>query len=143
MLQHNETITFGRSGSITQFNPIGFDITENSPQSWTILPSCEFEIALSIPRNDLTFVLDATPFLVPGMVSSQSVFVYVNGLFQGFHIFRGSSLMEFSVRRHAINSRTTRMQFVLPDAVSPQALGLSTDLRELGLAFTALRFGSV
>jgi hypothetical protein len=68
------------------------------------------------------------------------LFVYVNGLFQGFHTFRGTTTMAIPIRRHAITSRSTRIQFVLPTAVSPNSLGLSADLRELGLAITEMRF---
>lgn len=140
ILQYNEAITFGKSGSFAQLSPIGFDLSEAGPLSWTVQQSCEFQASLSIPRQDIAFFINATPFQVPNSASAQSLFIYVNGLFQGFHTFRGSSVVEIPIRRHAITSRSTRIQFVLPNAVSPNSLGISGDLRELGLAITEMRF---
>ena len=108
--------------------------------SWTVQQSCEFEASLSIPRQDIAFFINATPFQIPDKISAQSLFVYVNGIFQGFHTFRESALIQIPIRRHAITSRSTRIQFVLPNAVSPQSFGTSRDIRELGLAITEMRF---
>lgn len=52
-------------------------------------------------------------------------------------------IIEVPIRRHAITSRSTRIQLVLPDAVSPHSLAISSDLRELGLAITQMRFDAV
>lgn len=140
ILQYNEAITFGKTGSFAALSPVGFDMSENGPLSWTVKQSCEFQVSLAIPRQDIAFFINAIPFQVPKGAAAQSLFVYVNGLFQGFHTFRGSTVVEIPIRRHAITSRSTRIQFVLPDAVSPQSLGISADLRELGLAITEMRF---
>ncbi len=142
-LQYNEAITFGKSGTFAQLSPIGFDVSEDTNHSWTIVQSCEFQASLAIPRQDITFFIDATPFTVENKIASQSLFIYVNGLFQGFHTFRGSTVLQIAIRRHAITSRSTRIQFVLPDAASPSSLGMSADLRELGLAITEMRFDAI
>ena len=142
-MQYNEAITFGRSGSFAQLSPIGFDLSEDGPLSWTVQQSCEFQVSLAIPRQDIAFFINATPFEVSEGSSAQGLFVYVNGLFQGFHTFRGSSIVQMPIRRNAITSRSTRIQFVLPNAVSPHSLGMSADLRELGLAITEMRFDAI
>ncbi len=87
--------------------------------------------------------IDATPYTVQDRISAQTLFIYVNGLFQGFHTFRGNMVLQIPIRRHAITSRSTRIQFVLPNAISPKSMGLSADLRELGLAITAMRFDAI
>jgi hypothetical protein len=143
ILQYNEPITFGKNGTFAQLSPIGFDLSEDGPLSWTVLQYCEFQASLAIPRQDIAFYINATPFQMPDGNSAQQLFVYVNGLFQGFHTFRGSTEVQLSIRRHAITSRSTRIQFVLPNAVSPHSLGISEDLRELGLAITEMRFDAL
>jgi hypothetical protein len=143
ILQYNEAITFGKFGTFAQLSPIGFDVSEDSRQSWTVAQSCEFQASLSIPRQDIAFFIDATPFTIPDRIAVQPLFIYVNGLFQGFHTFRGSMVLQIPIRRHAITSRSTRIQFVLPNAVSPSSLGISSDLRELGLAITEMRFDAL
>lgn len=143
ILQYNEPVTFGKSGTFAQLSPVGFDVSEDNRQSWTVAQSCEFQASLSIPRQDIAFFIEATPFTVQGRISDQSLFIYVNGLFQGFHTFRGSMVMQIPIRRHAITSRSTRIQFVLPNAVSPSSLGISSDLRELGLAIKEMRFDAL
>lgn len=143
ILQYNEAITFGKSGSFAELSPIGFDLSEDGPLSWTIQQSCEFQASLAIPRQDIAFFISATPFKGAPGAQAQSLFVYVNGLFQGFHTFRGSTVVQMPIRRHAITSRSTRIQLVLPNAVSPQSLGISSDLRELGLAITEMRFDAI
>jgi hypothetical protein len=139
-MDYNQPITFGRSGLINDLSPSGFDTSEDANHSWTVKQFCEFEVALPMPRQEVSLRIEATPFLAQGKVNSQQLFVYVNGLFQGFHTFYVDEHVVFQILRNAISSRATRVQLVLPTAASPQALGISADIRPLGIALTRLTF---
>jgi hypothetical protein len=140
---YNAPITFGRNGTAREFNPIGIDFTENTPQSWTIAPTAELEIAFPFSRADITMELVAEPFLVPGAIVMQQLFLFVGGSFTGFVNLHGHATRSFALGRNAISGRTMKISLVIPTAVSPASLGLSNDERQLGLALSSLTFRSV
>jgi hypothetical protein len=86
--------------------------------------------------------MDAFAFSHPGKVENQQLFIFINGLFQGFHLFRDRETKAFPITRSAISSRSTLLSFVLPAAITPHSVGLSDDLRSLGLAFFSITFKS-
>lgn len=100
----------------------------------------ELEIAFPFSRTDLMMEVVAAPFLVPGAVLAQQVFVSVGGLFTCFVNLRGHATQSYALNRNAISGRTMKMSLVIPTAVAPATLGLSDDGRQLGLAMTSLTF---
>jgi hypothetical protein len=139
-MEYDDPIGFGASGSASKLSTIGFDLSEVRPYSWTVRHCCELEVPLPMPRQSVGLSIDAAPFLADGKIASQQLFVYVNGLFQGFHLFHGSETPIMRISRNAITNRPTRVQLVIPTAISPKALGLGGDMRDLGLYMTTLTF---
>lgn len=141
-MNYNELLTFGRKGNAKDLTSTGIDFTDDASISWTIQQQCTIEFSLPIPRQDVMLEIDAFPFISVEKVESQQVFVYLNGLFQGFHTFRDRETVKFPIIRSAISSRSTLLSLAIPTAVAPKNLNLGNDLRALGLAFFSMSFMS-
>lgn len=139
-VHYNESITFGRTGTAKKLNCSGIDFGEDTGRSWTCTPVAELDCALSFPRQDVSFEIEASPFIVPGHISVQQLFIFLGGAFVGFCALTGHAVREFLVNRNVISGRGTRLSLVIPTAVSPSALGLSEDLRELGIYLSSITF---
>jgi hypothetical protein len=133
----NEPVTFGMNGSIKNLMPFGFDLGE-SPSSWTTAQTAGFSLAIPPPQVDVYFQMTASPFLVEGRITGQQVFAFANGLWMGFHTFSGHTTTDFLLPRAALSSRAIRFTLVVPSAVSPNSLGLSKDLRHLGILISSV-----
>src|SRR5438105_2527265 len=139
-MQYDEALTFGAAGSVRKVTTAGFDFGESAPYSWTIAQSCEIDVPLPMPRQEVAFQIDAAPFTSGERVTGQQLVVYLNGLFLGMHTFRSREAKMFPVFRTAISPRSTRIALVIPTAASPKQLGLSSDVRELGFAVYSILF---
>jgi len=90
--------------------------------------------------NDLELVADAYAFLPPQR-PSQRVRVLANGVEVGqwqFDATAPEGIRHARIPRALVASRFIRVTFLLPDAVSPAALGLSKDPRVLSLGLRKL-----
>ena len=139
-ISYNVPITFGRYGTAKGLNCSGIDFSEDGSQSWTSAPLAEMDIQLPPARQDVVVQIEASPFIVPTLVTAQQVFIYLGGLFIGFCKLAGHDLRTFPIQRSIISGRPNRMSFVLPDATSPRAMQLSEDMRELGIYLHAIVF---
>ena len=140
MLQYNQPITFGPGGAAQELNPVGISFDDNGPFSWTIAQVAELDVQLPIPRDSVALELTATPFTHEDRIKSQQVFIYLNGLFQGFCTLSQNETKSFPILRSAFSPRVSRLTFVLPTAASPKRMGIGEDMRELGMALTSLIF---
>ncbi len=132
------TVTFGRSGTINTLPNGGIDLQDGELSSWTEHQTAWIEIVPRWPAKDLNLQFTANPFLVEGRITHQQVFVYVNDLFCGLaNIFEPQDCA-FIIPRIAVSGRSTRITFAIPTAISPRHLGISEDVRILGIALTAL-----
>jgi hypothetical protein len=139
-INYNEPITFGTSGNAAGLNCTGIDFSDVGDRSWTCAPVAELDVQLPFARQDILIELIASPFLVPGVLSVQNVFIYLGGLFVGYFNLKGHMVRSFPVNRNAVSGRATRLAIVIPTATSPETLGLSQDLRELGIYLTSITF---
>lgn len=142
-LENEFRIDFGKNGNVSRFNISGFDLNDGDFYSWTERQSAWIDIPVRWPAKDLRLVLSALPFLAGDRIIQQQVFIHINGLFCGFHGFFEQDECEFLIPRTAISGRSTRISVTIPTAISPKRLGLSDDIRELGIAITALALLSV
>ncbi len=140
MVQYNQPITFGPGSAAQELTSNGFSFEDNGPYSWTIAPVAEIDVQLPMPREAVTLELTATPFTHEERVRAQQVFIYLNGLFQGFCTMTENGTKSFPIQRTAFSPRASRLTFVIPTAVSPKKAGLGPDARELGIAISSLTF---
>ena len=139
-ISYNVPITFGRNGTAKTLNCLGIDFSEDGIQSWTDAPVAELEVQLPPARQEVQFQIEASPFLVPDIVTSQQVFIFLGGMFVGFCRLVGYGVHSFPVNRSIISGRPNRLSLVLPNATSPSSLHESEDMRELGIYLHAIVF---
>ena len=143
MVAYNEVLTFGSHGTARHLNCSGIDFSEDGDQSWTSAPMAELEFELPFARQSITLELEATPFGVPDIVPAQQVFIYIAGLFVGYSTFTGHAVKTFPLNRNTMPSRTSRLSLVIPTAISPNALRMGDDMRQLGIRLTSIAFRSM
>jgi len=139
-ISYNVPITFGSAGTAKSLNCVGIDFSEDGGRSWTSAPVAELDIQLPLARQDVVVELEAAPFVIPDVVSTQNVFIFIGGLFVGFWNLTAHHVRPFPVHRSVMSGRPTRMALVIPTAASPSDLGLSEDLRQLGIYLTSIAF---
>jgi hypothetical protein len=140
ILKLNEAVTFGKSGSIAEMDPYGFDLSEPA-MSWTQDEVAGFSVALggTVPLDAiLRLNVSGRPFIQPGHVERQQFFVFLNGLYVGFRTLTAAAEVHFALPRNALSPRGVRVEFVIPTAASPKSLGISEDIRKLGIAISAV-----
>jgi hypothetical protein len=137
---YNAPITFGRNGNAKVMNCIGIDFSEARPYSWTSAPVAELDVQLPPARTDVVMEIQASPYTVPGLVTEQTVFLFLSGLSVGFFRLSDFVIKSFALPRSHLTGRPFRISFVMPNAVSPHACGLGDDMRELGICLNAIMF---
>lgn len=139
ILKLNQALTFGKIGSIQDYEPFGFELSE-AGQSWTVQGMAGFTFAADAVAADpnLKIRLVVTPFLYDDRILQQQLYVYINGLLAGYAALTGHETLEFPIPRGATSTRGSRVCLVIPTAVSPKSLGISADLRQLGVAVTSV-----
>lgn len=138
ILENGVSITFGKSGNVGLFVTSGIDLHDGDFYAWTEKQTAWVEVTARWPAKDLSITLAAAPYLATDKIVRQDVFLHVNGLYCGFHAFFEQAECSFPVPRNAISGRSTKIAITIPTATSPKRLGLSEDIRELGIAITAL-----
>ena len=137
---YNQPITFGRDGTAKALNCTGIDFSEDGSQSWTSAPTAELDIQLPIARQDIFVQIEASPFIIPDVVSAQQVFIFMGGSFIAYCTLKGHDVRTFPINRSVMSGRSTRMSLIIPTATSPSSLSLSEDMRELGIYLSAIVF---
>jgi hypothetical protein len=138
-LRLNEPITFGKTGSVREMDPHGFDLSEVG-YSWTQEEVAGFSAVMgSVPPDaNLRLHLNARPFTQAGHIDKQQFFLFVNGLFIGFRSLTVGEAVEFALPRNALSPRGLRFEFAIPTASSPKSMGISQDIRKLGIAIAEI-----
>ena len=93
------------------------------------------------PRGDLRIELSVVPF-IPAAHPRQKLEVFANGRLATQHTFEagGSADAHIVIPRRVISTDgVVRLNLNSADPVSPAALGLSNDTRELSIGVTQLR----
>jgi hypothetical protein len=140
ILKLNEAVTFGKNGSIREMDPSGFDLSEPG-MSWTQDEVAGFSVTLggTVPLDAmLRLNIHGRPFIQPERIERQQFFVFLNGLFVGFRTLTAAAEIQFPLPRNVLSPRGVRVEFVIPTASSPKSLGLSEDIRKLGIALSSV-----
>ncbi len=140
ILKLNEAVTFGKNGSIREMDPTGFDLSEPGI-SWTQDEVAGFSLTLggTVPLDAmLRLNIASRSFIQPERIERQQFFVFLNGLFVGFRTLTAAAEVQFALPRNVLSPRGVRVEFVIPTASSPKSLGLSEDIRKLGIALSSV-----
>ncbi len=143
-LRLNEPVTFGKTGSVREMEPYGFDLSEFS-YAWTQDEVAGFTVMVASmpPDASLRVHVNARPFTQTGQIERQQFFLFVNGLFVGFRNLTTAEIVEFPLPRNALSPRGLRFEFAIPSAQSPKTLGISSDIRKLGIAISEITIAAV
>jgi hypothetical protein len=95
----------------------------------------EAALAFTMPEDSSgTLVIRIVPFLAPGQVDAQRLEIFINDILRESLTLPTSAPVDVAleVTREQLIERNTVI-FALPDATSPQSLGISDDQRSLGV----------
>jgi hypothetical protein len=140
VITYNRPVTFGRNGTARSLNCTGIDFLEDGNQSWTSAPVAELDVQLPFAQQDVVLELDATPYVIPEIISAQKVFIFVGGMFVGYCALADHDVRTFPIDRNVISGRAARLSFVIPTATSPKSLRMGEDIRELGICLMSIAF---
>jgi hypothetical protein len=135
---HRTHISFGgREPSACVMQGFG----EREPSStWTV--SAEATLVCPVPVIDgeapARIVIDAAAFLQK--IASQRAIITVNGAAPLTFLYDAAEPRTITLPLSGAVGQQVEIRFSLPDARSPQELGLSSDQRKLGLALRSLEF---
>ncbi len=132
-------ITFGANGNYREFDLEGISTSPDPDTAWTVEPHARIGFRLINPRQIAGLMITARPYLGNGKIKVQRCWVHINGIFVNFGVYRPDGDKEIGAQ-DALRVGTNTLSLVLPDAVSPNELGLGSDLRVLGLALKEISF---
>lgn len=108
--------------------------------TWTLGQTSLVQFPAVFPAADLALELVCAPLVHDGAVRFQRLFVEVNGVVVGKLVVRTQSRFEFFIARETVGDGSAiDVAFRIPDACSPEMIGLSGDMRHLGFRMISLR----
>jgi hypothetical protein len=134
ILKPGETITFGAAGNFKEFAAGGWSLGEDAQSfTWTLATEAHLDFKSGAYSMPLALKVEGFPFLAEGHINCQQVWVYLNGLYCGMFNATQPFSESLLIRGSWLEARANRITLTLPNARSPQALGLGADQRVLGL----------
>lgn len=133
-------IRFGKGGNASDYQEKGWSTPETG-FTWSAGKSASLVLPISKTESPLILKALLRPFLIPGKVNKQSVYVSVNGTKLTAWKVARPNFTEWSAnipQGLLGNTDILRLCFDLPDAASPSGLKVSNDRRTLGIAFRSL-----
>jgi len=131
----NQTINFKNNGNMSQFLDEGWSHPESS-HIWSIDKKSSLNFHTQLPKCNLTVALTVSPFYLEGKMKPQELKIVVNGKQLLSTILTTQKTLNFHIPIDIWNLKSpTTIEFLHPNSISPQELGVSQDSRELGFAF--------
>ena len=128
-----QKIQFSQNGNSEQYRVSGWSHTETD-FTWTEGSSAKLEVPVASGAGPWTLKVSMSGLIRPPELPSQLVEVYAND--QKIAEWQVGSVSEFRATIPASASKpggTMSIEFRIPKATSPQALGVNTDPRVLGV----------
>jgi hypothetical protein len=129
------------ASALEVFLAVGWDIeprADGSASAWSIASRCRIGVPAPPPgAGPLGLELELHPF-VNERVPYQDVWVYSAGLFCAFERLAAPGVVQGSVPAAALSGSTLALDVVVPCATRPVDIGMSADMRLLGVGFRRL-----
>lgn len=132
-----KVLNFTERGNALPFIESGWAAPE-AGWVWTDGLNARISFTVKPPTLDVAMVLSCYPYLGEGKIEFQEVHAFVNFLRVGFATVKDPSEIEIAIPRQVFATPNTIIDLYLPRARSPKSLGLSDDLRQLGIAVNRL-----
>ena len=131
----NQTINFKNNGNMSQLLDEGWSHPESS-HIWSEGKKSSLNFHTQLPKCNLTVALTVSPFYLEGKMKPQELKIVVNGKQLLSTILTTQKTLNFHIPIDIWNLKSpTTIEFLHPNSISPQELGVSQDSRELGFAF--------
>lgn len=136
----NTTVTFSNLGDGKNYFVYGWSNPETTT-TWTDGKKAGLEFSIQNVSTNLTFEVQASPFLVNGIVNEQVILVSVNKHHLTNWTFSGSDTKHVIIpMEYLLENEVTTISFDIPNATSPNNLGISNaETRTLGIAVEWIR----
>ncbi len=140
--QAGELIDFRLGGNALLYQRQGWDFS-SAGGTWTVAPTARLALKLAGAAADGQ--VDHIEIVAQGMVGpshpATRAELVINGISLGVHAFGHEQTLKlpFSLPENALSNGVVEMEFRVLDPVSPHALGLSEDKRDLGVLLIRLR----
>jgi len=107
---------------------------------WSIDNTALIVVPTPIAMAPITITLSAIPYVVPGQVDAQSLWVFANGAAAAFGRLSNPGPVVGQIPESVLNPRPSELtlSFVVPEAATPARLGEGQDQRLLGVALQSL-----
>jgi len=128
-----EILHFTEGGNAVPFFGDGWSRPE-AGIVWTQSQNARLSFSINPPKSDVLLIISCLPFLVEKQIPHQELHVYVNFLRVGFSLIPGPGEVEFRIPARVFGTSELDIDFYLPKACSPAAIGTGQDVRDLGLA---------
>ncbi len=141
--QWGEKITFGNQGNSRPYQNGGWTTPATPLVTWTQGANASLAVDFSEINGPVTMRVKIKPLVSPGKLDHQQVRVFVGPENVGEWLvsFNNFHTIELVIPGGLFNpSGKTDIKFALPDAKTPQSLGIGTDLRVVSLAFMSIEF---
>ena len=137
--EYGDEIHFSRNGTSDRFKLDGWSYPEEK-STWTDGKNASLNIITDDTDSNLILIIRATPYLSKGALEKQRVNISANDHPLGEWVFNKPGFQEKSIiiPHEVLNEGMQYITFDLPDAISPQSLGLSEDSRVLALAVQSI-----
>ena len=125
---------FGAKGTVVPFLREGWDPGETE-FTWTRATCSRLELPAPDAPGTYVMRLEATPLISPEKLPAQELTILLDGIAIGQFTLNEATTLIVPLPRELTDGRETLpFTFLLPDASRPKDLGVSSDLRLLGLA---------
>ena len=131
-------IDFHRTGAARDYLVRGWN-KSNDQYTWTLGKEAVLKIPVRNAKNDLLLTLDVFPYLGEGKLKHQRVRLKANRRFLEEQRITKAGEFFFVIPKGLIADGFLELLFELPDARSPEELGISEDPSQYALAFRSLR----
>ncbi len=134
-----EPVRFGRGGNAAQYQGCGWSFPE-AGLTWTAGRSAH--LAFPVPPLEEDLLMKATfwPLVAQDRRAKQRVEILIDGEPVGYWEAKQAGEYKVTIPSKYLGSSLSTITFELPDAASPEELGLSDDKRVLALAMQAIVF---
>lgn len=130
-------IYFGKDGNSIIYQETGWSYPEEYI-TWTEGKKAELSLPIEPVTSDIIMKVNMEPLIING-IDKQRVIIYINNKKTGTWIAGSSGEYEITIPKDYIETSTLNITFELPDAVSPESMGIGEDKRVLGLKLSSIK----
>ncbi len=137
---YGSVVQFGMTGNADPFMGSGWS-TQHNHHGWNNGHRASLKFIVELPESDIVFEAKFIPFIEPGKVKKQRIYVLVNGnkVSEWIATERKVQTFQATIPKELVDSKNLMITFEFPDAVSPKSIDAGGDPRKLAIAMISAR----